>query len=131
MQGNSLLAIANPNTIPLVGSYEGVPIKDEQLRIIKIKYPERTCLLDCILDNESKYCDPDWMIGDSGKAVGCFQIWISVHPLTRAQAMDFETALDYTAKMIDNGKGGLWTPYDKCLAQCKGRELTFLGGIQK
>ena len=73
-------------------------------------YPE---ILDCMWKKESTRGTN--MIGDSGRAIGHFQIWISIHPVTYECAMDYDCSSIYTAKMIHDGYGYLWTTYKPCL----------------
>ena len=88
---------------------------DDLKELIREKYPELTNLLICMWGKESSF--GKFLIGDRGKAIGHFQIWISKHPVSYNCAMDFECSLDYTAKMIKKGKGNLWTSYKGCLTE--------------
>ena len=106
IQGNSLSCEANRAII--------WDIKKELEETIT-KYPELADLLICMWEKESSY--GKFLIGDNRKAVGHFQIWISKHPVSYECAMDFECSLDYTAKMIKEGKGNLWTTYKGCLTE--------------
>jgi hypothetical protein len=118
ISGNSLIAISEPYFSALPCLERGDCTPDDYKHYIQEKYPKNVCLLSCLLREESHYCHPDWMIGDSGKAFGCYQIWISEHPVSKECAMDFVCALRYTASQIEIGKGSLWTPYYRCLGEC-------------
>ena len=113
------MAIASPYNYAPTGVYSGFPTKDEIQYILELKYPDEYCIMECLVRKESQYCQN--MIGDHGLAIGCYQIHIDKHPVSRECAMDFECSAYFTYNKIKDGKGYLWTPYYKCLSQCKGR----------
>jgi hypothetical protein len=77
------------------------------------KYPEMADLLICIAKNESMFNIK--ARGDRGLAYGTYQIHIDKHPVSQSCAEDIECSMDFTAKMIKENKGYLWTTYSKCL----------------
>ena len=109
---NSLIATKSPIDYAKIGSYEGFPTRDEIMYIIEEKYPSKARLLECLVKNESQYCT--LLNGDNGNAYGCFQIWISKHPISEQCALDFECSLDFTVDSINAGYGWWWTPWNKC-----------------
>lgn len=109
IQGNSLVGFYAPNA-----SETRDYTKEDIIDLIKISYPERVDLLVCMVRNESTYCTNEEK-GDHGLAYGCFQIHIDKHDITEWCALDFECSLDWTVKMIKEGKGYLWTTYKPCL----------------
>jgi len=78
------------------------------------KYPDMADLLLCMAEKESGF-NPN-AIGDRGLAKGIYQIHTDKHPISDQCAFEPECALDYTAKLIKEGKGYLWTTYSLCQA---------------
>lgn len=113
IEKNSLKAVTSPCIF--FPQTLGYLIDENKKNLIEAKYPELVNTLICMWGKESSYGKN--MIGDEGRAFGHFQIWISKHPVTYQCAMDFECSLDYTAKMIKEGKGNLWTSYKRCVEQ--------------
>jgi hypothetical protein len=83
--------------------------------LIREKYPEYADLLYCMWGKESTWGVNKNVRGDNGLAIGDFQIHVDKHPISYEDAMDFEKSLDYTAKLIKEGEGHLWSSYPKCL----------------
>lgn len=111
IEGNTVKAIVSPFNLrfPVYGTLIGSDERD----LIRMEYPELADLLICMWQEESS--SGKRLIGDHGKAIGHFQIWISKHPVSYECAMDFQCALAYTAEKIKEGKGFWWTSYKKCL----------------
>lgn len=108
LNNNSLVAVIALET-PRTGDWT----KDEIIYLIREKYPEMANLLICMAKYESGF--NRYAIGDSGLAHGLYQIHIDKHPVTEACAFNPECALDYTVKLILEGKGYKWTTYHNCL----------------
>ena len=87
--------------------------KDEAILIDDEKDEGLDDLLDCMWLKESSRGKN--MVGDSGLAIGHYQIHIDIHPVSYDCAMDFYCSRDYTRMMILKGLGYLWTSYHKCL----------------
>jgi len=87
--------------------------EEEIKKYIKEKYPEIDNLLLCMLKKESFYCK--YLIGDDGKAYGCWQIHLDKHEISEECAMDFECSTEWSVNKIKNGEGYLWTSYRGCL----------------
>jgi len=86
--------------------------KNDIVALIKNTYPEMADLLICMASKESGF--NRYAIGDSGLAHGLYQIHIDKHPVSEACAFDPECSLDYTVKLIKEGKGYLWSTYKNC-----------------
>ena len=78
-------------------------------------------LLDCLWFNESSR--GKYMYGDywNGKplAYGHYQVWLHIHDISYACAMDLECSTQYTAAEIRAGRGWQWSQYDYCLTSGK------------
>lgn len=116
------MIIIGQNTLSAENSYQfyspffslGDLIEQEDSnQIIRNKYPDKADLLYCMWGKESTF-GQDKRRGDHGLAVGPFQIHIDKHPITEQCALDFECALSYAAKSIQEGYGWWWSSYQKC-----------------
>lgn len=115
VQGNSLETSRVVSPYLALNGVLGDLISDEAgSYLLRSKYPEIADLLDCMWSKESTRGVNKNIKGDNGLAYGDFQIHIDKHPIGYNCAMDFECSLDYTAKMVKDGYGYLWTSYQKC-----------------
>ena len=115
IQGNSVKTI-NISTFEKTRLYgANLGEKEGFKELIRKKYPEMVDLLFCLWEKESSFGKN--MIGDRGKAIGHFQIWISIHNISEECAMDFECSLEWVAQKVREGKGYLWTTYKPCLTE--------------
>lgn len=107
-----LTAPINPSFFALK-SFEAIDwTKEDYIQYIRQKYPKMADLLICMWKNESSFGVN--MVGDSGRAIGHFQIWTSIHDITNNCANDFFCSLDWTANQIEEGRANLWTTYSIC-----------------
>lgn len=114
IDGNSVMAYNSP--LSAESWHYGLRSEPQSIfnrQLIREKYPEMEKLLTCIAHLESGYCKS--LRGDNSLAWGCYQIHIDKHPISEWCAMDFECSLDYTAKLIKQGKGNLWTAFRYCI----------------
>jgi len=102
---NTLVSNVMP-VLPYKFDVYGVLTGEDDYRYL---YPD---LLDCMWFLESSRGQN--MIGDNGKAIGHFQIHIDKHPVSYECAMDYDCSSKFTAQMIHEGKGYLWTAYRLC-----------------
>ena len=109
---NSLIAISNPVFYALDCSERDDCTLSDYKDYIRTEYPDIADLLICIWKKESTYGTN--RVGDHGKAIGDFQIWVSVHDISQECANDFFCSLDWTAKKIKAGKSYLWTTTKLC-----------------
>jgi hypothetical protein len=51
-------------------------------------------------------------VGDREQSFGLVQIHLPAHPqVSKEQALDPEFAINFLAKSLQNGKGGMWSCY--------------------
>ena len=117
IQDNSLKAFINPVFVAkteVLGALIETNELDDLLVQIKEEYPDIAKTLICMWGKESTYGLDKYIRGDNGLAYGDFQIHISKHNITEECAMNFKCSLDFTATMIKENKGYLWSSYFKC-----------------
>ena len=89
----------------------GLPTQSQKDTVAKVctkAFTDNASKSGCYYDllaiayTESRFnCDS---VGDSGKAIGCYQIWVNLHKLSVEQAQDFEQAAAWTLnRMISQG----------------------------
>lgn len=116
IQDNSAISYQIPQNSVKIATLGDLLAEDEILfkqNQIREKYPDLANLLICMWKKESTYGLDDRR-GDHGLAVGDFQIHIDKHPVLESCALNFNCALDYTAKSIQKGHGWWWSSYYKC-----------------